>query len=110
MQQSFPFQPRGANQNPPVAQSALAVTTAVQQVSLPGVSPNGSETTMRIVVDGSSNIAWAYGAQAGLTYANGNAMLGNTVETFNVPNGVTQLSVIGAASGSTIRIHIGDGI
>lgn len=108
MQQSFPFQPRAANQNPPLAQGFGGVTLAVTQINLPG-TPVQDETTMRLMVDGGSPIAWCYGAQAGLTYATGVPMLGNSVETFMCPPGVTQISVVALAAGSTLRIVLGDG-
>jgi hypothetical protein len=107
MQQQYPFQPRGASGNPPAAQASIAVTTAVQQLTLPQLPSEGG--TMRVVVDGTSNIAWTFGVAAGLTMNNGVPMLGNTVESFSIPASVTQLSVIGAATGSTLRVVVGDG-
>lgn len=104
----FPFQPKGANQNPPVAQANIVTTTAVQQVVLP-VGLTNAECTMRVVNDGNDKIAWAYGVTPGLTINNGEFMLPNTVESFMLPPGVTQLSVIGNAGGSTFRVHPGDG-
>lgn len=105
----FPFTPRGANQTPPVAQASGAVGVTVSQINLPN-APYDGETTARFMVDGTQPIAWAYGAQAGLTYANGEAMLGNSVETFMIPMGVSQISVIALAAGSTLRIMPGDGV
>ncbi|CAB3782101.1 hypothetical protein [Paraburkholderia fynbosensis] len=101
------FQPRGAQGATPAAQAQIAVTTSVQQINLPAVPVQGG--TMRMVVDGSANIAWSYGVSASLSMTNGVPMLANTIETFTVPDGVTQLSVIGAAAGSTLRIVVGDG-
>ena len=106
MQTQFPFQPRAANQNPPLAQVNLAVTTAVQQLAVPVVE---TECTIRIVNDGPAALAWCYGAQPGLTLGNGVYMLPSTVETFTLPAGIAQLSVIGAASGSNMRVIFGDG-
>jgi len=105
----FPFQPRGANANPPTAQASGAVGTAVSQINLPN-APYDGETTARFVVDGTQPIAWAYGSQAGLTYANGVSMLANSAETFMIPMGVSQISVIALAAGSTLRIIPGDGV
>lgn len=107
MQQQYPFQPRGASGNPPAAQASIAVTTAVQQLTLPQIPSEGG--SMRIVVDGTANVAWSFGVVAGLTMNNGLPMLANTVESFSIPAGVTQLSVVGSATGSTIRVVVGDG-
>lgn len=111
MQQSFPFQPRACNgtQNvTPAAQVSGAVGVAQATIALPG-APYDGETTARFLVDGSQNIAWAYGNATGLLYTNGCAMLGNSVETFTIPAGVTQISTIALVAGSTLRIIIGDG-
>jgi len=106
-QQSFSFQARGATGTTPAAQTALAVTAAVQQITLPSAPSEGG--TIRVVVDGTQNIAWSYGVSASLNLSNGVHMLANTVETFSVPGGITQLSVIAAATGSTVRVMVGDG-
>ncbi len=106
MQTQFAFLPRGANQNPPVTQVEIAVTAGVQQLTVPQVE---TECTIRVVNDGPSALAWCFGAQAGLTLNNGVYMLPTTVETFTLPAGVTQISVIGAATGSNLRVHFGDG-
>jgi len=107
MQQDFPFQPRGATGTTPTANASLAVTASVQQITIPAVSNDGG--TMRIVVSGTQEIAWSYGVSSGLSLSNGVSMLANTVESFAIPGGITQLSVVAAATGSTIRVHVGDG-
>lgn len=107
MQQQYPFQPRGAVGTTPNTQVNIAVTSAVQQVNLPVLPSEG--VSMRVVVDGTQGIAWSYGSSSGLTVGNGVYMLPNTVEVFNLPPSVTQLSVIAAASGSTLRVILGDG-
>ena len=53
--------------------------------------------------------SWCYGTNANLTINNGEYMLGNSVEVFALPPGVTQISVIGKAGGSIFRVHIGQG-
>lgn len=111
MQQSFPFQPRACNgtQNvTPAAQSNGAVGVAQAAITLVG-APFAAEASARFLVDGAQNIAWAYGNATGLTYANGCVMLGNSVEVFTIPAGVTQISTISLVAGSTLRIVIGDG-
>lgn len=94
------FQPIGV-------QASIAVTAVVQQLDLPAIPAGGG--AMRVVVDGTANVAWTYGAVAGLTLNTGVHMLANTVEVFSIPGNVTQLSVIGAAAGSTLRVIVGDG-
>lgn len=110
MQIPFPFQPRASNQTPPAGTTNGAVTAGVTQIALPAPAPYETETTGRFVNSGSQVIYWAYGTQAGLTAANGVPMLPNTVETFTIPAGVSQISVIAAATGSTLYITAGDGM
>lgn len=113
MQSPFAFNPRGANQNPPVAQDEVATTTAQQALTLTNSAPGGgnmTETTIRVVNQGNDVTAWCFGNQAGLTLNNGVLMLPNTVETFTLPAKVTQISVIGSAGGNTLRVHPGDGM
>lgn len=107
MQQNYPFQPRGGQGTTPTTQATLAITTAVQQLTLPQIPSDGC--SMIVSVDGASNVAWSYGVSSGLTINNGVFMFGNTKETFTIPAGVTQLSVIGASAVGTLRVNIGDG-
>ncbi len=107
MQQNYPFQPRGGSGTTPTAQVALAITAAVQQITIPAVPVEGG--TMIIAVDGASNVAWSYGASSGLTINNGVFMFANSNETFTIPGGITQLSVIGASAAGTFRVIVGDG-
>lgn len=102
----FAFQPTGAQGTTPAASTSLAVTTSVQQLTLPTYVGQ----SMRLVNNGDSAIAWAYGVSSGLTMGNGVVMLPGTVEVFTVPPGTTQLSVIGASTGSTLVAHIGERI
>lgn len=107
MQQNYPFQPRGAAALSATQNTAnIAVTAAAQQIPLPLVPAEGG--TMRLVNSGNQVIFWLYGNLA-VTTANGVPMLPNTVETFSTPPG-TQLSVIAAATGSTLYVTIGDGL
>lgn len=115
MQQTFPFQPRGANPSgtAPAAQVSIAVTASQQDLSLVALvgatGPQG-ECTMRVANVGTDVIAWCYGAgKTGLTLSNGVPMLPNTIETFQLPAGVTTLGIIGAATNSTLRVVVGDG-
>lgn len=110
MQSGFPFLPRGANQNPPVAQDNIATTAGVQTLTLTNTGKVETETTIRVVNQGTDVTAWCFGVQAGLTLGNGEFMLPNTVETFTLPAGITALSVIGSAGGNTFRVMAGDGV
>lgn len=107
MQQNYPFQPRGASGTTPTAQTALVISAAVQQITLPLIPAEGC--SMLIAVDGAANVAWSFGASSGLTINNGVFMLANTKEVFGVPGGTLQLSVIGASAAGTFRVTIGDG-
>lgn len=92
----------------PDAQRPITTTSAVQTLNLPSTSRLGQ--TMRIMVDGTDPIAWAYGNSTGLTMDNGVPMVGNSVEVFGLPAEVTQLSVIGKTGGSVVRVVLGEGV
>jgi len=101
------FTPFGANTTTtPTAQVALAVTASQQALTLPTLP---QATQMRIAVVGSDPVSWAYGNQSGLTVANGVPMLGNSVEVFGLPFGITQLSFISSGTASTVRVVLGEG-
>ena len=104
MQQNYPFQPIGAGATTTLSQ---AVTNANATFTIPPVPTEGA--TVRLVNDGTSVIFWNFGATAAVA-ATSTPMLPNTVETFGVPGGTTQISVISTAvSGSTLRVTIGIG-
>jgi len=103
------YTPRGANSNPPTAQAQIAVTASQQPLTIPG-APFVSDTPARFMVDGTVPITWCYGNEAGLTVNNGVPMVANSVELFSIPSNVTQISVIAAGTGSTLRIVVGDGV
>lgn len=107
MQQNFPFQARGTSSNPPVAQTTLSITAAVQQLTLPVVPQEGG--TLRLCVDGAANIAWSLNVTAGLTISNGVFQFANTDVSYTIPGGITQISVIGSAAAGTLRAMVGDG-
>lgn len=104
---SIPFFPQGANGATPGASAFVAATTSVQQIMLPFVSPVA--VSIRIVVKGTSAIAWSEGIATGLTMGNGVVMLANTVEVFTIPPGVDRISVIADAAGSNVYLNVGDG-
>ncbi|WP_257834541.1 hypothetical protein [Burkholderia glumae] len=101
------FQPRGAQGTTPAATTNIAVTASVQQLALP--STTAESTTMRLTNSGTQTVFWSYGAASGLTVSNGVPVLANTVEEFTVPGGVSQISVIASATGSTLYATLGDG-
>ena len=107
MQQNFPFQPNGINTATPTSQTNIALTAAVQQVTIPTIGSDGG--TLRLVADGGTGLSWCLGSNANLTLANGVFMLPNSVETFGVAGNFTQLSVIGASAAGTFRVHVGIG-
>lgn len=103
---------------PPTLQSAPnaavsgAVGTSQSAITLPN-APYPSETVARFIVAGSNTgnvISWCYGNNANLTGTNGCIQLCNTVEIFGIPQGVTQISCVAGATGSTLFIVIGDGL
>ena len=112
MQVQFPFPPRAANQNPPLAQDQIGTTAAVQTLTLTNSAGAGNETecTIRVVNQGTDITSWCYGTRPGLTLNNGVLMLPNTVETFSLPAQVATLSVIGSAGENTFRVNPGDGM
>lgn len=112
MQQSQPFQPAGAaGPNTPAAQVFIALTTAVQQITLPVVASDNN--TMIVIVEGSSNAAWCYGNNSLLSLNNGCFQLGSqtggTAMIYDLPPGTSQLSVIGSAAAGTFRVVVGTG-
>jgi hypothetical protein len=91
----------------PTGQTALALTAAVQTLTLPVPAVEGG--CLRIVADGGTGLAWCLGVNAALTIDNGAFLLPNTFDTWEIPNGFTQISVIGASAAGKIRVHFGEG-
>lgn len=110
MQAQFAFLPRASNQNPPAGSVQGAVTAAVTQINLPAPAPYETETTALFSNIGSQWVYWCFGAQAGLTTANGVPVGPGTQQTFTIPAGVSQISVIAGATGSTLAVTVGDGV
>lgn len=111
MQQNFPFQPSGAQGATPSASVAIAITAAVQQITLPATSSD--DNAMLIMVDDApgtgARVAWSYGVSSGLAIGNGVPMMPGDTRVFALPPGVTQLSVIGSAATGTFRVCVGRG-
>ena len=105
------FVPRASNAaqaDPPTGTVSLAVTAAIQQITLPN-APYATETIARFAVIGTGPVYWCYGNSASLSTSNGVPQLQNSVELYGIPRNVTQISVIAAATGSTLSVTIGDG-
>ena len=106
------YAPRASNADsvdPPTGTASVAVTTSIQQITLPG-APYGGETIGRFVNSGTQTIFWCYGTSASLSVSNGMPMMANTAELFTLPKSITKISVIGPATGSTLYITAGDGV
>ena len=104
-----PFRPKGlsgALNAAPTGQTNVALTAAVQTLSLPASSSEGG--ALRIAVDGGTGAAYCHGVNPNLTIGNGEFILANSSETFELPAGFTQISVIGASAAGTFRAHFGE--
>lgn len=110
MQFPFPFQPRASNQNPPAGTTQQAVTASSAPMNLPATTPYETETTALFSNIGTQWVYWCYGTQAGLTTANGVPLGPNTQQTFTIPAVVSTISVIAAATGSSLSVTVGDGM
>ena len=99
-----PFQPA------PTAASTteLAVTAANQTMTL---SPNGGAQTrsVRLANIGTQTVFVALDTVTS-SVTTSMPVLANSVEVFTLPGGITTLSVIAAATGSTLYATIGDGV
>ena len=99
-----PFQPA------PTAASttALAVTAEDQTMTL---SPNGGTQTrsLRLANIGTQTVFVALGTVTS-SVTTSMPVLANSVEVFTLPGGITTLSVIAEATGSTLYATIGDGV
>lgn len=100
----MPFQPNMTAAG--VTTASLAVTAASQTFTIPLVPDDGA--MVRIVNDGTQVIHWNYGSIAAAV-GTSTPMIAASVEVFTVPPGTTQISVIAAATGSTIRATVGIG-
>lgn len=103
MQQNYPFQPKATA----ATTLNIAVTASNQTFTLPTAPNNGG--TMRLVNSGTQTIFWAYGTVTS-SVSTSTPLLPNTVETFTLPGGVTELSVIAGATGSTLYATVGEGM
>lgn len=87
----------------------VAVDTTIQTIALNSLRAGG--TSVRVVNSG-TNVTYmsiTTGTDAGLTTANGFSLLPNTVECFWVSDEMTNVNFIGAASGNTVGVTVGEG-
>jgi len=104
MQQNFPFQVAATAANT----SNIAVTASNQTFTLsPTVGSDGG--TVRLANIGTQTVFVAMGTVTSTTTTS-MPVLANSIETFSLPGGVNTLSVIAAATGSTLYATIGQGI
>lgn len=93
------FQP-----GPTVTQN-LAVTAGAAAITL---NNTGGTRQARIVTSGGTTNVWiAFDTTA--TTTQGMLLLGNTVESFTLPQGCSSISAISTATGMTIYVTIGVG-
>lgn len=90
-----------------------AVTASSAQITLPtpiATSPagTGNPWQLRLLNAGNQTIFWAWGSVTAAV-ATSTPMLANTAEVFTCPEGVSQISVIAAATGSTLYCTAGFG-
>ena len=103
MQQQYPFQPNGGA----ASTTNGSVTAASTQITLPAVGSDGG--TLLLTNIGTQTVFIAYGAvTASLTTSM--PILANSAQTISIPGNVSQLSVIAAATGSTLYATVGGGI
>lgn len=97
-----PFQPRGGLNST----TALAVTGSNQTFSLPAVGPDGA--SLLISNSGTQVVFIAYGSVTS-SITTSMPVINNSAILIQLPPGVTQISCIAAAVGSTIYATVGDG-
>lgn len=107
MQQQYPFQSNGMATATPTAQTNAAITAGITQLTLPAVPMDGG--SVRLVVNGTANVAWCYGTNANLTIDNGCFLLAGSDVVFSVPGGIVEISLIGSAANGFLRAMVGQG-
>jgi len=108
MMDSTPFKPKtGADTT-----TLLVVTASNQTMTLPTFGTNsdggGIAQQIRLTASGTAVIFWATGTVTA-SVTTSTPMLAGTVEVFSLPNGITTISVIGAATGTTLYATAGFG-
>ena len=102
MQQNYPFSPAGGM----ASTTNIAVTAVSQQLTLPPI-PNDGATVLLTNV-GTQTVFFGYGVgTASITTSV--PLLAGSSQTFDVSQGVSQIAVIAAATGSTLYASVGRG-
>lgn len=96
------FQP-----GPTVTQN-LAVTAGAASITLNNLNNKATSRSVRIVNNGSTAVWLAFGTTA--TTTQGMIMLGNTVESFTLPQGTTSISIISTGTAGTVYVTEGVGV
>lgn len=87
-----------------------AVSTSIQSVQInPNSMVGGMALRIANIGTNVTYISFTSGADAGLTTANGIALLPNTVECFFFADDMTHVNIIGTATGNTVSITFGEG-
>lgn len=87
----------------------LAVTAGAASITLNSSNIANASRAVRIVNAGTTSIAMAFDTTA--TTTQGMVMLGNTVESFTLPQGVSAISFISlSGAAGTVYVTQGDGV
>lgn len=97
----------------PFGQVGNTVNTAVSTAGTSRVAvtrPNMGTQTVRIVNSGTETIFLQFGKDNTVTASTttGMPMLGNTVETFLLPNDITHIAAVAASAGNTMYVTTGE--
>lgn len=96
------FQP-----GPTVTQN-LAVTGGAASITLNNTNQRATSRTIRVVNNGTTAIWMAFDTTA--TTTQGMCMLGNTVESFTLPQGCATISLISTGAAGTVYVTEGVGM
>lgn len=102
MQQNYPFQPAGGVSST----TNIAVTASSQQLTLPSIGADGGSLVLTNI--GTQTVFIAYGSVTA-SVSTSMPLLPNSSQVISIPGGVSQLSVIAAATGSTLYATAGQG-
>lgn len=96
-----PFSQKGSTVN-------LAVTASTGNVAI--TRPGVGTQTVRILASGNDPVFLNFGTSSAVTatLAAGMPMLGNTIETFLLPNDITHIAAISTGTATTIYITTGE--
>lgn len=103
MQQNFPFQPNGGA----ASTTNAAVTTSSAQITLPAISSDGGSLMLTNI--GTQTVFVSYGTVTA-SISTSMPVLANSAQVISMPGGVSTISVIAAAAGSTLYATFGSGI